>query len=63
MDWIAIGKWAAGILAAAIAAGIVIKFTVNRHNSSKSSIRVTSQKNNKAGGDIIGGDSVKKTTK
>lgn len=61
MDWIAICKWAAGALAAAIGTGIVIKFTVNRHNSSKSSIQITSQKNNKAGGDIIGGNSVKKT--
>lgn len=63
MDWIAIGKWIAGVIVAAIAAGIVFKFTVNRRNYSKSSIRVTSQKNLKAGGDIIGGDSVKKNSK
>ncbi|MBQ0960223.1 hypothetical protein KAK06_14810 [Ideonella sp. 4Y11] len=63
MDWVAIGKWAAPIIAAIIAAGIAFKFTIDRRKSSKSSVRITSQKNNKAGGDIIGGDSVKKNAK
>jgi uncharacterized protein involved in exopolysaccharide biosynthesis len=63
MDWVSVGKWVAGIIATVVAAGVVLKFTVNRSNSSTSSVRITSQKGNNAGGDIIGGDSVKKTTK
>lgn len=60
MDWLAIGKWVAGIIVAAVGAGIVFKLTVSRRSSSNSSVRITSQKNNIAGGDIVGGD---KTTK
>jgi hypothetical protein len=55
MDWMEIGKWVAGILAG----GVVFKFVSNRISSKKSSIRITSQKNNSAGGDIVGGDSTK----
>lgn len=60
MDWLTIGKWVAGIVAVAVGAGIVFKLTVSRRSSSDSSVRITSQKNNIAGGDIVGGD---KTTK
>lgn len=62
MDWSEIGKYV-GILAAAIGgAGLVLKFSSSRSSKSKKNTRVTIQKNNTAGGDIIGGDS-KKTVK
>ena len=62
MDWSEIGKYV-GILAAAIGgAGLVLKFSSSRSSKSKKNTRVIIQKNNTAGGDIIGGDS-KKTVK
>lgn len=63
MDWQAIAKWVGVVIAAAVAAGLVIKLTISHRRSSKSSVRVVSQKNNRAGGDIIAGDSVKKNAK
>lgn len=63
MDWFEIVMWAAGVIAAIIAAGLVIKLTITRKSSSDSSVRIVSQKNNQAGGDIIAGDSVKKDRK
>ncbi|WP_156162574.1 hypothetical protein [Burkholderia sp. MSHR3999] len=63
MDWQAIGKWVGVVIAAAVAAGLVVKLTISLRRSSKSSVRVVSQKNNRAGGDIIAGNSVKKNAK
>ncbi|WP_157654315.1 hypothetical protein [Burkholderia ubonensis] len=63
MDWQAIAKWVGVVIAAAVAAGLVVKLTISLRRSSKSSVRVVSQKNNRAGGDIIAGNSVKKNTK
>ncbi|MDF3081480.1 hypothetical protein [Burkholderia sola] len=63
MDWQAIAKWVGVVIAAAVAAGLVIKLSVSLRRSSKSSVRIVSQKNNRAGGDIIAGDSVKKNAK
>ncbi|WP_143135416.1 hypothetical protein [Burkholderia ubonensis] len=63
MDWQAIAKWVGVVIAAAVAAGLVVKLTISLRRSSKSSFRVVSQKNNRAGGDIIAGNSVKKNTK
>ncbi len=63
MEFLTIAKILAGVLIALFAVGVVIKITVNWNNSSNRSIRFTSQKHNKAGRDIIGGDSIKKTSK
>jgi cell division septal protein FtsQ len=63
MDWFETMKWVAGVIAAIVGAGLVIKLTYSRKSSNDSSIRVVSQKGNHAGGDIIAGDSVKKTEK
>lgn len=63
MDWHEILKWAAGAIAALVAGGIVIKLTFNRKHTATGDVRITTQNNNKAGGDIIGGDSTKKTGK
>lgn len=60
MDWEVIGKWVAGIVAALVASGVVVKLVVMRRISNRSSIRVVSQKNNIAGGDIVAGNSAKK---
>lgn len=59
MDWSEIAKWVAGIVALVFGGGLAFKFVSSRNTS----VRMTSQKNNKAGGDIIGGDSAKKTGK
>jgi len=59
MDWSEIATWVAGVVALGIGGGLVFRFV----SSKNTSVRVTSQKNNRAGGDIIGGDSVKKTDK
>lgn len=61
MDWEVIGKWVAGIVAALVASGVVVKLVVMRRTSNRSSIRVVSQKNNIAGGDIVAGNSAKKS--
>ena len=63
MDWLSIGKWIAGIVAVIVTAGIVIKVVVSTRNSKSKSTRFVSQKNNRAGGDIIAGDSMKKNSK
>lgn len=61
MDWLEFLKWAGTGIAAAVAGGFVYKRVTTR--KSTSSIRLVSQKNNRAGGDIIAGNSVKKNTK
>ncbi|WP_238913010.1 hypothetical protein [Achromobacter insolitus] len=59
MDWSEIGKWLAGIIAAVVAGGLTLKLVSYRLTSKKTRVHITSQKNNSAGGDIIGGNSVK----
>lgn len=53
--------WVGAVVAALVAGGFVIKFAINKKNSKIGDVRITTQSNNTAGGDIIGGDSVKKT--
>lgn len=52
MDWLEIGKWALGALAAAGGLALTIKFVVNRKSKTTSNI----VKGNTAGGDIIIGN-------
>lgn len=52
-------KWVGGTIAALVGGGLVFKWTGIRKSSKDSSTRVVVQSNNKAGGDIIAGDSVK----
>jgi hypothetical protein len=61
MDLILLAKWAIGVIAAAIAGGFAYKRVIT--NKSKSSFNIVSQKNNRAGGDIIAGNSVKNSNK
>jgi|GEM_PF-2898150 len=61
MDWTEIWKWIAGVIAALIAGGLVIKLAFTAKSSKRKSVRVVVQKDIKAGGDVIGGDSIKKT--
>ena len=56
MDWTEIGKWIGGIIAAAVATGLVFKFAFVRKSSKTS--RTVTQTNNRAGRDIVGGDSI-----
>lgn len=60
MDMTELGDWALKVLAALAVGGLVVKFAISRRDSKRSALRITSQRNNVAGGDIIGGDSVKK---
>lgn len=55
MDWNEIGKWALALATAVIGGGIAFKYV--RKSKSSSNSRTVIQKNNKAGRDIIGGDS------
>lgn len=52
-------KWIGGTIAALVGGGLVFKWTGVRKSSKDSSTRIVVQSNNKAGGDIIAGDSVK----
>lgn len=47
-------------VAAALAGGFVWKWTVTNTAKKKSNVRIVSQKNNTAGGDIVAGDKVTK---
>ena len=58
MDWLTIGKWVAGIVAAIAAAGFVFRFVFVRKSSDGN--KTVSQVNNRAGRDIIGGDKIDK---
>lgn len=58
MDWKSVGLWVAGVIAALSAAGFVIRFMSVRKSSRSS--RTVTQKNNRAGRDIIGGDKIDK---
>lgn len=58
MDWVTVGKWLAGIVAAIAAAGVVVRFVFVRKSSHGN--RSVTQTNNHAGRDIIGGDKIDK---
>ena len=63
MDLLEIGKWVLAAIAALAAAGVVIKIVLVRKSSTTKSERTVIQKNNKAGRDIIGGDSIDNSTR
>lgn len=63
MDLADVWKWVAGAVAALVTGGVVFKLTSSSRSSKDSSVRVVTQNNNRAGGDIIAGDSIKKTSK
>lgn len=50
-------------IAVVFAAGFTLKIAIGQRKSSKNDVRFVSQKNNVAGGDIVAGDSTKKTHK
>lgn len=56
MNWLEIGKWVVGIIVAIVGGGLIFRFAFVRksHNSE----RTVTQKNNRAGRDIIGGDKI-----
>lgn len=58
MDWTEIGKWLLAAIAAIAAIGLVFKFSINRKSSNSTTTRTVTQTNNRAGGDIVGGDKV-----
>lgn len=57
MDWAEIGKWLLAVVAALAVAGFAFKFVFVRKKTTNKTRTVT-QTNNKAGRDIIGGDSI-----
>lgn len=61
MDWLEIAKVVGAVIAAVVGGGLVLK-KISKRNS-RSDIRIVSQKNNTAGGDIVAGDSSKKNLK
>jgi len=61
MGWFEIARLAGVVVAAAVAGGLVYKRVVTRKSSTN--IRVVTQNHNTAGGDIVGGDSVKRNIK
>lgn len=58
MDWNEIGRWVLAFIAAIGAVGLVVKFSINRRSSTSTTTRNITQNNNRAGRDIVGGDSV-----
>lgn len=62
MEWSTIGTVIAAIVGA-IAGGLAIKTMIFNRQSKKTDIRIVSQKNNLASGDIVAGDSTKTNTK
>lgn len=58
MDWQEVGKWVVSLVAAAVGGGLIFRFVFIKKNSS--SERTITQKNNRAGRDIIGGDKIDK---
>lgn len=58
MDWTEIGKWVLAAIAALAAVGLVVKFSITRKSSTSTSARTVTQNNNRAGRDIVGGDSI-----
>ncbi len=53
-------KWVGGIVAAIAATGLIVKVAINKRKS-KNDVRVVNQTGNIVGGDIIGGDSIKRS--
>lgn len=58
MDWTEIGKWVLAAIAVIGAIGLVVKFSISRKSSTSTTKRTVTQNNNRAGRDIVGGDSV-----
>lgn len=58
MDWAEIGKWALGAIAVLAGVGFAFKMVFVRKSTSTNSERTVVQTNNKAGRDIVGGDSI-----
>lgn len=58
MDWEIVGKWLAGLVAAAVAAGITFRFVFVRKNTRGNSSVI--QTHNRAGRDIVGGNKINK---
>lgn len=58
MNWAEIGKWIVAVIAAIAAVGVAIKLSINRKSSTSTETRTVVQANNRAGRDIVGGDSV-----
>lgn len=58
MDWTAVGKWVLAAIAAIAAVGLVVKLSISRKSSTSTSSRTVVQNNNRAGRDIVGGDSI-----
>lgn len=58
MDWTEIGKWVLAVIAAIGALGLAIKLSISRKSSTSTSTRTVTQNNNRAGRDIVGGDSI-----
>ena len=57
MNWAEIGKWIVAVIAAIAAVGVAIKLSINRKSSTSTETRTVVQANNRAGRDIVGGDS------
>lgn len=58
MDWTEIGKWVLAAIAVIGAIGLVVKFSISRKSSTSTNTRTVTQNDNRAGRDIVGGDSV-----
>lgn len=58
MDWGELGNWVLALIAAVVGVGLVIKFVVIRKSNKSASTII--QKNNEAGGDIVGRDKISK---
>jgi hypothetical protein len=58
MDWTEIGTWVLAVIAAVGAIGLVVKLSINRKSSRSTSTRIVTQNNNRAGRDVVAGDSV-----
>lgn len=58
MDFEKILTWAIGVIAAIIAAGFTFKFIISNKKVDNSQTIKVNQKNNHAGGDIVGGNKI-----
>lgn len=62
MEWSNISAIVLGIIGV-LAAGFTIKTIISNRSKKNTNVRIVSQKNNTAGGDIVAGDSTKITSK
>lgn len=62
MEWSNISAIVLGIIGV-LAAGFTIKTIILNRSKKNTNVRIVSQKNNTAGGDIVAGDSTKITSK